>query len=359
MKKIQKETNKFTSTDCEIEYDVYYVRCNEDSNKNSYSYLESYKDTSKDSKQNLEYKSHNTESLRDCSLSHTSNHPQNAILVQIAHGMVEHKDKYKFIATKLAQMGYIVAINDHRGHGNSIGGEIFWGEMGENGFEMAVEDLHTLHTILCERFKPKKFVLIGHSMGSLISRRYLQKYESNIDCLILCGTPSPHVCVNVGIRFLKTLRILGINRIGRKIANRFSFASFNAKYHKPPYDEISSVRWINRDENELRRHISDEKCRFLFTINSFINLLGGVRTVFGKYPNPVRKPNLPIIFMSGEDDACGQFGKGVLSAFKHIQSQGYQNVKCTLYGGARHEILLELNKEEVAKNIIDFIEQNL
>lgn len=315
MSEIHKETHKFPSIGCEIEYDVYYAESKLSSN-------------------------------------HT-------ILVQIAHGMVEHKGKYAFIATKLAQMGYIVAINDHRGHGNSIGGEIFWGEMGENGFEEAMEDLHTLHTILCERFKPTKSILIGHSMGSLISRRYLQKYESEIDCLILCGTPSPYMGVSVGIGFLKILRFLGINRIGSKIANKFSFASFNAKYHKPPYDEISSVRWINRDKDELKRHVSDEKCRFLFTINSFVHLLGGVRAVFGKYPNPTQKPSLPIMFVSGEDDACGRFGKGVLEAFKHIQSQGYNNVKCIMYGGARHEILLELNKEEVARDIIAFIEQGV
>lgn len=283
-------------------------------------------------------------------------------LIQIAHGMVEHRGKYAYIANKLMEMGYIVAINDHRGHGDSIGGEIYLGEMGENGFDMAVEDMHALSLILKERFKPRKFILIGHSMGSLLSRRFLQKHESSLDMLILCGSPSLNPLIPLGILVLKILRFFKINTIAQSLAHRLSFLSFNRKYDK--FDTLdngkkSGALWINRDIDELKKHISDKKCRFIFSVNSFINLLLGLKAVFSKYPNEIKKPNLPILFVSGEDDACGQFGKGVLNALKHIHNEGYQNAKMILYAGARHELFLELNKDEVISDIISWVESRL
>ena len=321
-------------------------------------------------------------------------------LVQIAHGMVEHKGKYSGIAEFLAQNGFIVAVNDHRGHGDSVNydldsgkylgesadsGEsnksnsdesaestpkirekIYLGEMGANGFESALDDMHNLHLALKARFKPRKCILIGHSMGSLLSRRFLQEYEDCLDMLILCGTPKPEPFVNVGIAFLRVLRFFGLNNIARSVANKFSLLSFNAKYAK--IDTLANGKnsgqmWINRDTQELKRNLADKKTRFIFSINSFINLFVGLRRVFSPYPrkvaNPAYESQLPILFISGEDDACGGFGKGALKAFKHIIAQGYGNARLILYANARHELFLELNKDEVLGDLLRFIERNL
>ena len=333
-------------------------------------------------------------------------------VVQIAHGMIEHRAKYKAIAEFLAKNGFIVAVNDHRGHGDSINCEsansptlaegargrvelahdsresnmdcldsanaeshndsadssdkIYLGEMGENGFEMALDDMRNLCLSLKSRFKPKKFILIGHSMGSLLSRRFLQEYEDELDMLVLCGTPKPEPFVSVGIVFLKILRFFGLKNVARDFANKFSLLSFNAKYAK--IDDLadganSGTFWINRDTTELKRKLADNKQNFTFTINSFINLFVGLRRVFRPYPrkiaNPAYESRLPILMVSGEDDACGGFGKGAIRAFKHLISQGYGNAKLILYANARHELFLELNKDEVFGDILAFIKQNL
>lgn len=282
----------------------------------------------------------------------------NDTLICIAHGMIEHRGKYSYIANKLAENGFIVAINDHRGHGDSIGGNIYLGEMGEDGFEKAIDDVYQLYLILKNKFHTKKFILIGHSMGSLISRRFLQKYELELDLLILCGTPSPQKSINIGIKILETFNLLGMNKIAQNLAHKLSFISFNSKYkNKDDLDNgnPSGVMWINRDKNELAKHFNDEKCRFIFSTNSFINLLYGVKKVFSKYPNKINKQNLPILFVSGDDDACGNFAKGALNAFKHLHNQGYYNVKLILYAKARHELFLEINKDEVIRDIIEWI----
>lgn len=338
-------------------------------------------------------------------------------LILIAHGMIEHREKYAPIATFLARKGFIVAVNDHRGHGDSINCEfrgdaqkgdstnydsikddfahcdstqdfiqaystanshtphtmpqgdtpqiaekIYLGEMGENGFEMALRDMYNLHLALKSRFNPPKFVLIGHSMGSLLARRFLQDYEKSLDMLILCGSPSPQRFIKVGIGLLKILHFLGVNNIARHIANRFSLLAFNAKYAR--FDKLkngknSGTLWINRDTLELQKAIANKKSYFTFTINSFICLFCGLERVFSKYRRATLSPKLPILFISGEDDACGGFGRGVLRAFKHLKSQGYENAKLILYANARHELFLELNKDEVFNDVLCFLEENL
>ena len=282
-------------------------------------------------------------------------------LIQIAHGMIEHKGNYYYIANQLAKSGYIVAINDHRGHGDSIGDSISLGEMGENGFELAIQDMHNLTLYLKNIYKPKKFILIGHSMGSLLSRRYLQEYEKEIDILILCGTPSPYFGISFGIFFLKLCKAFGLNKIGRDLMNRFSFLTFNSKYNR--IDNLNSGipsgrLWVNRDKNEILKHIKDNKQNFTFSINSSIALLCGVKEVFSKYKKEIKNPNMPILFISGEDDACGKFGKGVLKAYKHIISQGYTDAKLILYANARHELFLELNKDEVIDDVLYYLQNS-
>lgn len=292
---------------------------------------------------------------------YTLYHPKNpnGAIMQIAHGMIEERSKYEELALALSESGYVVAINDHRGHGESVGGvsgeyKVVWGEMGERGFERAVEDMHSLTMILKSRFSGYSFFLLGHSMGSLLSRVYLQKYESELDGLILMGTPSPNPLAGLGVVLCEVFNKLGFNTIGLKLMNLLTLVGFNQKFRKenpsnPPY------AWLTRELESARVYKERADYQFSFTLNSFKGLFGGVKQVFSPYPN-VKNTALPIMFMSGDDDPCGEFGAGAYKAYKHLTSQGYSNVELRLYSGARHELLLESNKERVIREIVEWFE---
>lgn len=289
-------------------------------------------------------------------------HPKNpnGAIVQIAHGMIEERSKYEELALALSESGYVVAINDHRGHGESVGGvsggyEVAWGEMGERGFERAVEDMHTLTTILKNRFSGYSFFLLGHSMGSLLSRVYLQRYESELKGLILMGTPSPNPLAGLGVLLCEAFNAIGFNTIGLRLMNLLTLVGFNKKFRQQN-SNAPSYAWLTRELERAKVYKAREDYQFSFTLNSFKGLFGGVKQVFSAYPN-VENPSLPIMFMSGDDDPCGEFGAGAYKAYKHLTSQGYSNVELRLYSGARHELLLESNKESVIKEIIGFLEE--
>lgn len=291
---------------------------------------------------------------------YTLYHPKtpNGAIVQIAHGMIEERSKYQELALSLAQNGYVVAINDHRGHGESVGGksggyEVAWGEMGERGFFRAVEDMYELTKILKQRFTGYKLFLFGHSMGSLLSRVYLQKYESELSGLILMGTPSPNPLAGAGMVLCEMFNKMGFNVLGLRVMNLLTLVSFNQKFRKANPNN-PSYAWLTRELERAKVFKSREDYQFSFTLNSFKNLFAGLKQVFSPYPN-VKNTALPIMFMSGDDDPCGECGKGAYKAYKHLTSQGYSNVELRLYSGARHELLLESNKEIVIGEILEWL----
>lgn len=281
------------------------------------------------------------------------------VILQIAHGMIEERSKYDEFATLMAKSGYVVAVSDHRGHGQSIGGksgkyEIKLGEMGENGFEQAVEDLHQLTSFLKKSHQNARFILMGHSMGSLLARRYLQLHERELDALILMGSPSPNRLAFFGAWLCKCFESLKWHQMGMQIINALSLRSFNRKFEQLD-STAPHYAWLTRDLQQAEIYLQREEYQFSFTLNSFYELFKGVSKVFSPYLN-VKNPNLPILLLSGEDDPCGEFGMGVCKAYKHLILQGYENVQMRLYSGARHELLLEKNKIDIIEEIKQWCE---
>ena len=281
----------------------------------------------------------------------------NGYTIQIAHGMIEHKGRYKWLCQRLVSEGYRVYINDHRGHGESIGGGVFLGEMGKNGFEKAVEDMKNLNNHIQATHPQTQIILLGHSMGSLLSRRFLQLYGDKIVALILSGTPSPNSMALIGAKlcsFFNSFRADSpFKAWGKNLIHQISLGNFNRKFnHLHPY---SKSHWICSDLNIIKEYDNDKKCHFTFSLNSFKNLFYGLRQVFSSYPKPLKNSHLPILFLSGEDDACGNFGKGVRKAYEHLCAQGFSNVSLKLYPSCRHEVFNEISKEQYLQDTLEWL----
>ena len=108
-------------------------------------------------------------------------------VVQFSHGMAEHKERYYPLMEYLAANGFASAINDHRGHGESVRAKEDRGYFYDDTSDFVVEDIHQITTELKKRFPGKPVYLFGHSMGSLIVRKYIKKYDDEISKLIVCG----------------------------------------------------------------------------------------------------------------------------------------------------------------------------
>lgn len=274
-------------------------------------------------------------------------------VVQIVHGMCEYKERYEGFIDYLTQNGYIVFAHDHRGHGGSVTANVNLGYFGDKKGEAIVDDAALVTDEIRRLYPGLSVTLFGHSMGSLVVRAYIQKYEEKIDKLIVCGSPSKNSLAGVGLMLNGVISAFR----GKKYRSRLmANASTGGGDDKFPGEGKNA--WLTRDKTVVEKYNADEKCNFVFSCNGFSNLLHLVKNAYKKKKYPAKHSDLPIFFMAGVDDPVIGSEKKWLAAQQFLRDVGYKNVTGKLYPKMRHEILNELGKEEVYADALAFIEKS-
>lgn len=274
-------------------------------------------------------------------------------VVQIVHGMCEYKERYEDFIDYLAQNGYIVFAHDHRGHGGSVTANENLGYFGDKKGEAIVDDAALVTDEIRRLYPGLSVTLFGHSMGSLVVRAYIQKYEEKIDKLIVCGSPSKNSLAGFGLMLNGVISAFR----GKKYRSRLmANASTGGGDDKFPGEGKNA--WLTRDKTVVEKYNADEKCNFVFSCNGFSNLLHLVKNAYKKKKYPAKHSDLPIFFMAGADDPVIGSEKKWLAAQQFLRDVGYKNVTGKLYPKMRHEILNELGKEEVYADALAFIEKS-
>ena len=260
-------------------------------------------------------------------------------VLQIAHGVAEHIGRYDDFARYLNGQGIVVAGHDHLGHGQSLpegGTPVYFGE--ENGWMHAVDDIHGLHEILAKRFKRLPHLIMGHSMGSFLTRSYLIRYPGEKKAAILMGTGwQPGYMLTGGTLVAKRFLYKNGPDSTSPFVTELAFGGYNRAFapNRTGFD------WLSADPENVDRYIADPLCGADATVGLFRDMLGGIR--FNQKPANLKKmdPSMPVLFISGEDDPVGAMGKGVKRSCAAFQKAGMQDVTIKLYAGLRHEILNE------------------
>ena len=274
-------------------------------------------------------------------------------VVQIVHGMCEYKERYEGFIDYLTQNGYIVFAHDHRGHGGSVTANENLGYFGDKKGEAIVDDAALVTDEIRRLYPGLSVTLFGHSMGSLVVRAYIQKYEEKIDKLIVCGSPSKNSLAGFGLLLNGVISAFR----GKKYRSRLmANASTGGGDDKFPGEGKNA--WLTRDKTVVEKYNADEKCNFVFSCNGFSNLLHLVKNVYKKNKYPAKHSDLPIFFMAGADDPVIGSEKKWLEAQQFLRDVGYKNVTGKSYPKMRHEILNELGKEEVYADALAFIEKS-
>lgn len=278
-------------------------------------------------------------------------------ILQIVHGMAEHIDRYDDFAGFLAERGILVVGDDHLGHGKSVQpGEPYGYFCKDDAPTVLVRDEHRLKKMMQEQYAGVPYIILGHSMGSFITRNYLLRYGTGIDAAIIMGTgmqPKPALMFALALTALQRL-IFGAKHVS-KLVNAVSFGAYNKQIKTPktPYD------WISENEDNVRKYIKDPLCGFIFTINGFQTLFKLIYNLHDKEKLQKMPMNLPVFFVAGADDPVGNYGKGVEQVYRSFEEIGMNNVQMKLYPGDRHEILNETDREDVYGDIYRWILQRL
>ena len=276
-------------------------------------------------------------------------------VLQISHGMAEQASRYANFAEFLTNKGYAVYANDHRGHGKTAGSIEKLGFFAEkDGYNLVMEDMHYLTNEIKNRNTEKPVFLMGHSMGSFLSRYYITKYANDINGVILSGTAGdPGLLGTIG-GFINNMVILFNGKKKQSpLMTKLSFGEFN-KAFKPNRTEYD---WLSTDNTQVDKYINDPYCGTVFTNGFFQDLLKLVAIVNSKTNIEKIDKNLPVYFFSGDKDPVGDNGKGVTEIYNLFIDAGIKEVSIKLYENKRHEMLNETDKEEVYQDIFNFMEK--
>ena len=278
-------------------------------------------------------------------------------VVQIAHGIAEHIERYDDFMCFLAEHGYVAVGNDHLGHGQSAARLDELGIFAEdNGWDYVVRDMDLLRDRVREEYHDIPYVFFGHSMGSFLTRTYIIQHPDKYDAAILSGTgqQSPALISAGFFAANMTVKLKGARGSGQML-NDMAFGSYCKKIVEPrtPFD------WLSRVPEEVDKYIADPKCGFVCKCSLYRDMMGGLKFLTKQSNIDKMNKDAPIYFMSGAEDPVGDYGAGVEKAYKAFCRAGLHDVTIRLYPEGRHEMLNEENRDEVKQDILRWLDDRI
>ena len=261
-------------------------------------------------------------------------------VLQLSHGMVEFIDRYKPLAENLAARGILVTGHDHLGHGGSIRTKADYGYFAEpDGNRAVLDDLHAMTVLTKTLYPDVPYFLLGHSMGSFLTRTYLIRYPGTVDAAIIMGTGwQPEMTIRGGLLLAGILSGLkGPDAVSKMVTN-MAFGAYNKAFGDKPRTPND---WLSADTDNVDRYMADPLCGADATVGLFRQMLRGLR--FNQTPGNIDRmdKNAPILLIAGQDDPVGDMGAGVRRTHDAFKRAGIRDVTLKLYPGLRHEILNE------------------
>ena len=269
-------------------------------------------------------------------------------VLQIVHGIAEFVERYDDFAEYLTGLGYVVVAEDHMGHGRSIGENGVQGFF-HGGWFAAVDDTYRLMKDTMAAFPGTPYVLFGHSMGSFMARTILAKYpDSGIVAAVICGTGwQPAFALPPLIKVMEGLCKKKGEQTPDEGLHKLIFGGYNKRIENPR----TPTDWLTRDETIVDAYNAHPLCGFVPACGLLRDMMKGICYIEQRKNLNNMKKHLPVLFIAGQEDPVGPYGKGVEQAAKAFKKAGMVNVALKLYPGCRHEILNELNKQEVYEDV--------
>jgi alpha-beta hydrolase superfamily lysophospholipase len=258
-------------------------------------------------------------------------------VIQLLHGLGEHIMRYERFAKFAVARGYAVFGHDHRGHGVSAGERGYFAD--EDGWHKIVEDVRVVNDHIRETCGSKPVFLVAHSMGSFIGETFAMHYGARLKGLLLSGSSWPQRIQLLPGRFLAKLESWRLGKRGHSaLINALGFSAFNRRF-RPVRTEMD---WLSRDEAEVDKYL-------------WLDFLGGLFDLGSDHALARIPADLPILITGGGADPVGG-EKGMTRLAMHYMQTLHQRVKLKIYPEGRHEMLNEVNHEEVTADWLDWIE---
>ena len=278
-------------------------------------------------------------------------------VMQLCHGMVEFIDRYDAFAKYLNEHGIYVVGHDHLGHGKSVQNEEYHGYFHKtNGNEYVIGDIHKLREMTQKKYPDLPYFFLGHSMGSFLTRQYIQMHADGLSGAIIMGTGSqPGIILHIGKLICRTIALFRGWTYRSAFVDNMAFGGYNKQFEpaRTPSD------WLTKDEAIINTCIHHPWSTFRFTVNGYYQMFRGIQYIQNPAHIQQIPKNLPLFFVAGGDDPVGNNGKSVTQVCQQYKAAGIQDVQIKLYPGDRHEILNETDRDVVYADLLTWLNGHL
>ncbi len=290
------------------------------------------------------------EALENYSLSLALFEIENAkAVVQIVHGMEEHKERYYSFAEFLNNNGYNVVVSDLRGHG--VDAPKLSHIANKDGEKLLIDDQNRIYNFIKERFNNLPVILFGHSMGTIISRVLLQTKSMNYQKTVLTGYVAPNPASGIAVHLgNQARRFRGAEKKTKLLTNLAL-----GPYTKAVKNRKTDLDWLSYNEENVNKYIEDPLCGVEFTNGSYSALFHLLKQMGKKKSYVELNKHMPILLAAGVDDPCTGGEKGRLNSKKILDQVGFSDISVITYPNMRHEILNETDKDKVYNDILEFL----
>ena len=273
-------------------------------------------------------------------------------IIQIIHGMTEFAARYDEFASFMADHGFCVVGNDHLGHGDSVNSPDDYGFFREkNGNKCLLEDIRTLRDMTRKQFPDVPYFILGHSMGSFLARQFMARYGDGLSGAIISGTGSqPAAMLNTGMALCKMIAVVRGWRYRSRLVRNIASGNYNKRF-----GNATPAEWLSKNSENIAAYINNLKCTFIFTVNGYYNMFYSFKDCQDKKTIAKIRKYLPVLLISGSEDPVGSYGKGVKEAFALYKKAGLTDIQMKLYEGDRHEVLNELDREQVYQDLLEWL----
>lgn len=275
-------------------------------------------------------------------------------IVQIVHGIAEHIDRYDAFASALNADDVLVVAQDHMGHGKSCQTGSAKGYF-HGGWFAAVADTVQLMEHTMRLYPNTPYFLFGHSMGSFMVRTILAKYpDCEIAGCVVCGTGwMPDSVISAGKQVSNMICRFCGEQNPSKFLQRMMFGSYNKRVEHPR----TAYDWLTRSSAVVDAYIADPDCGFTVSAGLVRDMLSGIQYIQKSKTLKQMNPKIPVLFIAGGDDPVGNYAEGVKRAVMEFQKAGMKKVSCHIYPLCRHEILSEINRQDIFNDVVCWIKE--
>lgn len=292
-----------------------------------------------------------------CTIAAKSYFPDDGVfdkVLVVHHGMAEHQERYLGFIGFLTANGVAVYMHDMANHGKSNEDPALTGWFGEkDGYKGLIADFRTNVLKAKEENPGKKLIVMGHSMGSFICRIYTSLHpEDGFDGAIYMGTGGPNPLAAAGDKLSALIGAVCGKKHKSKMLDKITFSAYSK-----PFEHRTAFDWLTRDTEIVDKYVADPYCGFLFTTQGMndlvkVNVQSNTDEWYAQLPK-----DLKILLISGAMDPVGDFSKGIEAVSAKLAETGHENVTTKIYPNARHEVLNELNKDEVMADILAWLKE--